>query len=359
MHYLSRKKQFWVCQIVGWSMLATANLLLRLMPDFNNVGEQIANSLVLLLFGLLTSLGLRVFYIKSRMIEKSLSRMVLPVLICSLISTSAMALFMLGTISLLHSTNPDYDSALGHMNIISNIIGLYPITLIWSCIYIGVQSLQRWKQVESEKLSLQLALKEAQLNTLIGQINPHFMFNSLNNIRALMLEDINQARASITQLSNVMRHALSADKKSHIPLEQELKVIEEFIAISGIQYEGRLKFKSKVDDHLLHVLVPPMMIQMLIENAIKHGISLVKGGGVLSLEINKQADFIFIQVCNPGSLKPSSTSSTSTNIGLHNIRKRLQLLYGSSASLELSEADETVIATLTFPIQSHRSKAEL
>jgi len=336
-------------------MLAAANLLLRLIPDFNNVDEKVVNSIVILLFGLLTSLGLRVFYIKSRVIEKSLSRMVLPVLICSLISTSAMALFMLSIVSLLHSTNPDYDSVLGHMNIISNIIGLYPITLIWSCIYLGVQSLQRWKQVESEKLSLQLALKEAQLNTLIGQINPHFMFNSLNNIRALMLEDINQARSSITQLSNVMRYALSADKKSHIPLEQELKVIEEFIAISGIQYEDRLEFKSKVDDQLLHVLVPPMMIQMLVENAIKHGISLVKGGGVLSLEINKQADFIFIQVCNPGSLKPSSTTSTSTNIGLNNIRKRLQLLYGSSASLELSEADETVIATLIFPIQSHHS----
>lgn len=340
-------------------MLATANLLLRLMPDFNNVGEQIANSLVLLLFGLLTSLGLRVLYIKSSVIEKSLSRMVIPVLTYSLVSTGVMTLLMLGAISLLHNTNPGYDSALSHMNIISNIIALYPITLIWSCIYLGVQSLQRWKQVESEKLSLQLALKEAKLNTLISQINPHFMFNSLNNIRALMLEDINQARASITQLSNVMRHALSADKKSHIPLEQELKVIEEFIAISGIQYEGRLKFKSKVDDQLLHVLVPPMMIQMLIENAIKHGISLVKGGGILSLEINKQADLIFIQVCNPGSLKTSSATSTSTNIGVNNIRKRLQLLYGSSASLELNEAGETVIATLIFPIQSHHSQAGL
>ena len=340
-------------------MLAVANLLLRSMPDFNNLGEQVVNSIVILLFGLLTSLGLRKFYIKSSVIEKSLSRMVIPVLTCSLVSTGVMTLFMLGTISLLHNTNPDYDSALSHMNIISNIIGLYPITLIWSCIYLGVQSLKRWKQVESEKLSLQLALKEAQLNTLIGQINPHFMFNSLNNIRALMLEDINQARSSITQLSNVMRHTLSADKKSHIPLKQELKVIEEFIAISGIQYEDRLEFKSKVDDQLLHVLVPPMMIQMLVENAIKHGISLVKGGGVLSLEINKKADLIFIQVYNPGSLKSSSATSTSPNIGLNNIRKRLQLLYGSSASLKLSEADETVIATLIFPIQSHHSKAGL
>lgn len=340
-------------------MLAVANLLLRSIPDFNNMGEQIVNSIVILLLGMLTSLGLRVFYLKSKVIEKSLSRMVIPVLTCSLLSTGVMTLLMLSTISLLHNTTPSYDSALSHMNIISNIIALYPITLIWSCIYLGVQSLQRWKQVESEKLSLQLALKEAQLNTLIGQINPHFMFNSLNNIRALMLEDINQARSSITQLSNVMRHALSADKKSHTPLEQELKVIEEFIAISGIQYEDRLEFNSKVDDQLLHVLVPPMMIQMLVENAIKHGISLVKGGGVLSLEIKKQADMIFIQVCNPGSLKPSLTTSTSTNIGLNNIRKRLQLLYGSSARLELSEADETVIATLIFPIQSHHSKAAL
>ena len=72
MHYLSRKKQFWVCQIIGWSMLATANLLLRLMPDFNNVDEKVVNSIVILLFGLLTSLGLRVFYIKSRVIEKYL-----------------------------------------------------------------------------------------------------------------------------------------------------------------------------------------------------------------------------------------------------------------------------------------------
>ncbi len=358
MHFLSHKKQFWQCQFIGWLFLALTNFVLRIFSENVHLTALIINSIVLFLVGGLCTLGLRLAYLKYKIIEKKIAHMILPVLVCSLLTTIVLTLGMLGLISVIHSSNPFYDSALSSANIISNVIGMFPIVLIWSCIYIGVQSLQRWQQVEREKFSLQLALKEAQLNTLIGQINPHFMFNSLNNIRALMLEDIPHARASIIQLSNIIRHSLNADKQIFIPLEQELKVIKEFVALSGIQYEERLNFTTNIDDDLLQTPIPPMVIQMLVENAIKHGISHVKGGGELGLNIEAQADTLIILVSNPGNLTSKTASASLTNIGLNNIKQRLELQYAGAAHFELLEQQGKVIAKIVIPLPSsqHSSK---
>jgi len=352
MHFLSRKKQFWQCLLIGWLLLATANLFLRISNELVDLSVLIINGIVLFIAGVLCSLGLRFVYLKCHIIEKKLRHMILPVLFCSLLGTTVLSFGVLGVISVIHSSISFYDSALSPANILGNIIGLFPILLVWSCIYLGVQSLQRWKQVEREKFNLQLALKEAQLNTLIGQINPHFMFNSLNNIRALMLEDVPQARTSITQLSNIIRHSLNADKQAFIPLEQELKIIQEFVALSGIQYEERLNFTTHIDDTLLHTPVPPMIIQMLVENAIKHGISHVKGGGELGLTIEAQEDTLLICVSNPGNLNGKTSPENSTHIGLKNIRQRLALQYEDAAEFELQECQGKVIAKVVLPLST-------
>ncbi|PIP80585.1 MAG: histidine kinase [Gammaproteobacteria bacterium CG22_combo_CG10-13_8_21_14_all_40_8] len=233
---------------------------------------------------------------------------------------------------------------------LSNLVGIFPMVIIWSILYVAINYLIRWKQSEIEKLQLETSLKDAQMNTLIGQINPHFMFNSLNNIRGLMLEDVDKARDMVTLLSKVLRHSLASHKKNFISIKEELEIVENFLALAKIQLENRLDYQPHIQVNNWDFAIPPMIIQMMVENAIKHGISEVKGGGVLSLSIIEDGEKCHIQMTNPGALDKPSRTSTSTGVGLENIQNRVQLLYQGKAHFQLTEQDGLVTATLDLPI---------
>ena len=349
MQFISRKIQFWQCQIAAWRMVATINFLLKLPDENFDVVKVGFGNICIFVLGVLCTLVLRALYNSHNVIEKRRLHIIGHILVYSLLSTIVMTFTLLGIISLIYHGSV-MSSLTSLNNIAANIISIFMTTLIWSCAYVGYHLLQRWKRAESEKYALQFALKEAELNTLMGQINPHFMFNSLNNIRALILEDVTLARKSITQLSNILRYSLQADRHTTISLAKELKNIHEFIAISTIQYEDRLCFKCDICEQALSHRVPPMMIQMLIENAIKHGISEQKGGGTLNLTIKVHNNTLLVTVTNPGSLTNKGTTQNSTQIGVKNIKKRLALLFGLQASFKLTEDSGTVTACLVLPL---------
>jgi LytS/YehU family sensor histidine kinase len=198
------------------------------------------------------------------------------------------------------------------------------------------------------RLELESNLKESQLNTLKGQINPHFMFNSLNNIRGLMLEDVTAARNMLTSLSETLRYSLTKSESNSIALEDELDMVKNYIELSKIQLESRLQFESFIDENSLSTQIPPMIIQMLIENAIKHGISNLIEGGKVSLSTEIKKNKLRIEVVNTGILKQSENS---TQLGLKNIKRRLDLLYGESATFSLNELENQVVATILIPLK--------
>ena len=173
------------------------------------------------------------------------------------------------------------------------------------------------------------------------------MFNSLNNIRGLILENPMKSREMITRLSEMLRYSLTKSEINTIALEEEIEMVENFIAISKIQLEDRLQFISKIEEETLKLPIPPMIIQMLIENAIKHGISQLKNGGILLLKIKKENTNLHIQVKNTGNL---SQQTGTTQLGLKNIQRRLHLIYGENATFSLNEIENEVIATITLPI---------
>lgn len=203
------------------------------------------------------------------------------------------------------------------------------------------------KKAEIKNVELLANLKESQLNTLKGQINPHFMFNSLNNIRGLMLEDVERARNMLTALSETLRYSLTKNDANAIALIEELEMVENYIEISKIQFEERLRFEKDIDQATLQTQIPPMIIQMLIENAIKHGISNLKEGGNVSLTTCFSENNLLIKVTNTGKLNPAKSS---TQLGLNNIKQRLNLLYGKTATFNLSEKENQVIATIKIPL---------
>ncbi|MBC8644423.1 histidine kinase [Flavobacterium lindanitolerans] len=218
--------------------------------------------------------------------------------------------------------------------------------LVWLFIVLAIKIYEYINEVKFNRLKLESSLKESQLNSLKGQINPHFMFNSLNNIRGLILENPLKSREMITRLSEMLRYSLTKNDINTIALEEEIEMVENFIEISRIQLENRLKYTPKIDTGLLKMEIPPMIIQMLIENAVKHGIAKLKEGGEIILDIHNNDKALKIVVSNTGVL---SIGEDSTQLGIKNIEKRLHLIYGENANFKLQEIDNQVVAEITIP----------
>ena len=162
-----------------------------------------------------------------------------------------------------------------------------------------------------------------------------------------MLEDVSKSREMITCLSEMLRYSLTQNKVDFIPLQEELEMVTNFIQLSKIQFEDRLTYTQTIDNDVLNSNIPPMMLQMLVENAIKHGISNLVEGGKIHLEVSIIQKHLELKVSNTGTIK---TNATSTKVGLDNIKKRLYLLYKNEANFSLKEENNTVIATIKLPL---------
>ena len=125
---------------------------------------------------------------------------------------------------------------------------------------------------------------EIELNNLKSQLNPHFIFNALNSIRALVDENPLKSKQAINQLSNILRNSLASDKKGLTKFEDELKIVKDYLGLESIRFEERLKTEFDIHPESQKFLVPPLMIQTLVENGIKHGISKLTPGGVIQLK---------------------------------------------------------------------------
>jgi len=223
------------------------------------------------------------------------------------------------------------------------------MTFNWLIFIYAYKIYQSNQQELEQKLTIEKNLKEANLNTLKGQINPHFIFNSLNNIRGLVQEDPLKSKEMITRLSELLRSSLLSDKTNTVSLEQELETVENFLEISKIQYEERLQFIMDISPETRAFQVPPMILQMLVENAVKHGISKLIKGGRIDIKAYLVDDNFNLLVKNTGKLNDEESS---TKIGIKNIQERLKLLYDNHASFNLTETETEVVAH----IKIHKSQ---
>lgn len=225
------------------------------------------------------------------------------------------------------------------------------IFLVWTVLYAMVQSLRRASRFEAEALRLEVLAKDAQLRALQAQVNPHFFFNSLNSVRALIFEDREAAAHMIDQLANLMRHALQSSQHATVPLSAELDAVRAYLAIEQCRFEDRLRVSFAIEisaPDLDHVHVPPMALQTLVENAVQYGVETSADGGDIRITAQRSAGMnaLQIEVANTGELR---SASGSTGIGLRNARQRLQLACGEHASLELRQQAGWVYATIHLP----------
>lgn len=220
----------------------------------------------------------------------------------------------------------------------------------WMCACFGIIAFQGFRTAQLEHLRLSAAVKEAELRALKAQINPHFLFNTLNTVRALVPRDLVVPRRAVTSLSELLRAALHVEQAELIPLVDEMHVVDNYLDIEQLRHEARLHVERCIDAEALRWEVPPFAIQTLVENAIKHGIATLPAGGVVTLLAAVNDDRLVVTVTNPGSLE---TKRRPTGLGVHNVRSRLALLFGSEAALDLAESSPGLVtARLTLPRRS-------
>ncbi|MGQ3053207.1 MAG: sensor histidine kinase [Roseateles sp.] len=221
---------------------------------------------------------------------------------------------------------------------------------LWLTAWVGTQLLTRWRQGEIAKWQAEAAARALELQVLRAQINPHFLFNALNNLRALINEDPARAREMLSRLSNTLRHTLMHSAKERVPLADELAVVRDYVALEQLHHEERLRVDWQVDPAATAASVPPMLLQLLVENAIKHGIARTAGGGVVEVVIRRQGATLTVAVSNPGPWAPGT--SDGTGLGLAHLRERLERAGGQGAGCRIDAEGGRVTVTVTLDVSA-------
>ena len=219
---------------------------------------------------------------------------------------------------------------------------------IWVLAYHLYHYYQREIKTAQQNAELSVIAKQAQLDNLAVQLNPHFLFNSLNSIKSLVIEDPQTARRAIDLLSDILRSSLYEKDAPLIAIKDELGLVKDYIELEKVRFEERLNMSINMEDALENYMIPPLSIQLLVENSIKHGIDKRIHGGTINLSIVKKDTHLEIEVQNPGYLVDKGSE---TGIGLKNLSKRLALQYNGEASLTLqNEIKDQVTAVIRIPI---------
>ena len=219
---------------------------------------------------------------------------------------------------------------------------------IWNLIYFLYHFVTKSQRQQFDTLKLESMVKELELKTIKAHINPHFIFNSLNSIRALIDENPGRARNAITELSNILRSSMQTDKMEAVPFERELNIVKDYLALENMRFEDRLKVEYEIDEDTLDQPVPPMMLQTLVENAIKHGISKQISGGTVKVVSDFKDNYHELAVQNTGKLNGKMNGE---GFGLPSTLSRLSLLYGEKAIFNIKQLTPDIVeARVLLPL---------
>ncbi len=209
---------------------------------------------------------------------------------------------------------------------------------LWLLIYLVWHYINKNRNDKMDKLQLEAMVKSLELKTIKAHINPHFIFNAHNSIRALVDENPARARQAITELSNILRSSMQVEKMETVPLQQELSIVKDYLALEQMRFEERLQIEMDIDPDTLHQPIPPMMLQTLVENAIKHGISKQLDGGLIRLKSSYKNGMHEVTVQNSGLLQIAKGNGHE-GFGIKSSRERLMILFGGKAGFEIYPVD--------------------
>jgi len=382
---MNKNKLYWMLQFGGWGGLMLTSFLAMAM--FMPLLPALGTNLMAILLGVFISHLYRGYVKRKNWKDLSIPKLWPKVLLASVLQGTLLSLLtlisLIAVFMLIVGSDPDAINKLigippmegvdeeamqklrqaslenfsgGKMIVfLLSFVTSFAIYFIsWSALYFAYQYLQKAREMEIEKWKISASVIDAELSTLKAQINPHFMFNSLNNIRSLVAEDPERARDAITHLSDLLRFSIQFDQYEKVSLDKELNIVEDYLKLEAIQLEERLRYTFDIDKSSREMLIPPMIVQTLVENAIKHSINNLPNGGEIVVKAAVNNGYLLINITNTGQMKRIEkpiSSEQRRGIGIQNAKERLRLLYGENASLTVQNLNEKVVcATVKIPL---------
>ncbi|HEX2628499.1 MAG TPA: histidine kinase [Chitinophagaceae bacterium] len=352
--------RYWVAQVLGWAGFAIFYTLIGYF--FNNIDRLYYKRIgVFILIGIAITHLMRICVIELGLLQKKLTRQILVFLtltfVCGMIASFCyirviMSTDMLRTIDreVLYEKDYSFWYATWLLVLNSSLLYLF-LFFIWNLIYFVYHYVEKSRKQQLDTLHLEALVRELELKTIKAHINPHFIFNSLNSIRALVDENPQRARAAITELSNILRNSMQAEKLQTVTFEKELGIVKDYLALENMRFEDRLRIEYQIDEDTLDQPVPPMMLQTLVENAIKHGISKQINGGIVRIVSDFKGNFHELLVQNTGHLNGGANHE---GFGLSSTNDRLNLLYGDKAKFQIKQLTPSLVeAKVLIPFDNH------
>jgi sensor histidine kinase YesM len=336
----NKLRLYWTLQIAGWAFYAIIQSVANILANNHFNASRIIFFFYEAFLFLLVSHGYRYFINRWKWFSLGMARL-LPRVLLTVIGLGILMYFIRIPVAIplgLFNMEAAFD--------MPRVIGLSvihaTIFFLWSSLYFIYNYFERY----NKSLKMEATVKEIELNNLKAQLNPHFIFNAMNSIRALVDENPSKSKEAINQLSNILRNSLASDKKGLTKFEDELKIVKDYLGLESMRFEERLRAEFDIAPGSSEFWVPPFMIQTLVENCVKHGISNLTKGGIVSVKTKIVDDVLQIQIRNSGHY----TSNGARGLGLTNTIQRLKLLYGDAAHLKIAnESNNFVLMEVKIP----------
>jgi len=342
---------FWTFHLLGWALWGIVGKYLYTRTVLDEIAPGYAAYVaVITVIGMLISLGLRYLY-------RALWKRPLWLQAIGVLAGSSLAGFLwMKARSAIYfgwiEAAPDMVAWAAKMGDAAEIYekvsfveghtGSISIMLAWSALYVGIKSYQAFQDLRESALKSAAMAHEAQLKMLRYQLNPHFLFNTLNAISTLILEKNTElANHMVTRLSSFLRFSLDNDPLQKITLAKELDALQLYLDIEKVRFEDRLSLELDIEDAARNALIPSLLLQPLIENAIKYGIARSEEGGHLKISARVFADELLLELSDdgPGCELVDGHISSAGGVGLSNTRERLATLYGAAHSIRLRKTE--------------------
>ncbi|MFT6747150.1 MAG: sensor histidine kinase YesM [Glaciecola sp.] len=337
---------YWILQVLGWGSAAVLSLIFKYLTTLHITDSDIGLAVLIFVLGILYSNFIRFVYKYFKWHEQDLVTILHKVALLAVLT----AVVKLLTLQVLVNICPDtVHQSFGIVGFAQYAIRFSILYFFWGVLYFIVYFFTNFKKTEIINLKNKAQMNAANLNKLKSQLNPHFMFNAMNVIRALIDEDSSKAKDGITQLSNILRHTLNVNQQKLITIKEELEIVSDYLSLEKLRFEERLHWENNIDQKFMRYSIPPMLLQTIVENGIKHGIANLVQGGQIKLHAEETEDGFSVCVVSDGQYNENNKSK---GLGLRNSRERLFVIFGDQAEITIKNLnDHQVISCVRLPKQ--------
>jgi anti-sigma regulatory factor (Ser/Thr protein kinase) len=356
---------FWTLHLVGWVALGLS-MWVGVLPHAGDPVRALAGKMIFATWGGILTLGLRPLYRRLHDRSVSIPRLVAVTAVCSYLVSLVWTVLYRGSTDLLWKWMDGAALTIPPPAALMDGVLFYTfIPMAWSVLYFGIKYYEDAQAERERALAAEGLAHQAQLQALRYQLNPHFLFNTLNAISTLIVERRNRdAERMVARLSDFLRVTLDGTSDVEIPLADELDYARRYLDIEQVRLGDRLAVREDVDPETLSARVPPLLLQPLIENAVRHGVAQREDGGTLTLETRCTDDHLLLRVANHGpertgdappargddDLNPVPTGDDraeknraeedrASGVGLANTKARLEALYGDEHAFSVRRTD--------------------